>query len=271
MSLTDNDTVERDEVAGVRSNDNSTLVVHQAPRRRWVWLLAGLIAGGACLGFGYLVATRGLAAMPERVEQAGSDEGVTEIDPVLLRTAKLTNLQRFLVIVGSATALVFAAAAGFLGGGGIRVTVGIVASVLVLMLAVWAAGGWMLDYQEAANNDFSGGLLQTCILHTVQWTIISVAIATAVGIVLGGRWAGGAMLAGFLGGALGVVIYVMGGAIYDPTLNLTETIPQPWVPMVIWCVLPPTLAGLVLMRMGMPLPTTLSNQDSVATGGIETA
>ncbi len=216
------------------------------------WLVACVVA----MAISYLTVTvvtqRFEIPLPPEHEplanQVNNEEAEIEARAIEANVAG-RNAARLTAVLAAALAVIFGLTAGLIHGSPIRGLIGGVVGACVAVALVFAIGDPVIQLVLASRANLEQADIYGILVHFVQWAAIGVPVAVAVGLGAGKVSAGGkAIFAMLIAAALGATIYVIAGGVLAPMENLANAKPADGTPMLIWSLLPPLLAGLVLVR-----------------------
>jgi hypothetical protein len=174
---------------------------------------------------------------PPDAASMGTVLGVDVAGPqVVARAQELKNTIVVDTIIGAATGLILALAAGWIAGGR-AIAAGIVG--LLGGAAAGAAGGYLASFINNLDQ-FPEGLsvARTPIVHATLWSLIGAALAVAVGLATRRRNTLAVLGRLALYAVLASAIYPMIASLAFPLLNSDKPIPEGLANTAIWIALP---------------------------------
>lgn len=159
------------------------------------------------------------------------------------------NVARLIASLAVALGVVLGLAAGLIHGNPVRGLIGAAAGGILALLLTLVVGDPIVDLRLEARDNVEDADTYGILVHVAQWVAIGIPVAIAIGIGAGSLKGGGkALLAMLIGAALGGTVYIIGGGVVAPMENLTAVKPPAGTPLAMWSLIPPFLAGLVLIR-----------------------
>ena len=223
-----------------------------APKTTWIWLPVGLIAGCVACLVAVVIESEFPVPMPAEYDAIANTGPMGSNPPeadAMQITNRTDNLARMLYGFGATMAIVFGWAAGViygrLGWGLLGVFLGVGVAVLLSILL----GPQLAVMENAAVTKTMGGEMKAIYLHAAQGILIGLSVVIAIGVVTRSvlstvKVFGVVVMAGIVGS----VIYVIGGALIDPTVSVAHAQPHAGKLWYVWHLLTPTLTGLFLSR-----------------------
>ena len=191
-----------------------TPTVVARPGQGWILaVLAGVVA--AVLSWGVDEKTLG-RFQPKRAADAGNPMAV-QFDPGAVDRADLKNAALAYGLQGALLGLILGLA-GAAAGGSARAAIPAGAAGLVLggVMGAGAAFGAFTAFLRLGGQG-NGNLLPALLAHEAAWAPLGAMAGLAFGLGLGGRGRiARALIGGFLGAAVGVMIYEVGGSLLFP-------------------------------------------------------
>lgn len=218
------------------------------------WIVATVIAMVVSLVTAMLITDTFQIPLPaEHTEILNSaaeddDEAMAEARAIEVDYAG-RNVARLTASLGVALGIVLGLAAGLVHGSPVRGLIGAGAGGILALALTFFIGEPVVELRAEARDNAEQADIYGILVHVAQWAAIGLPVAVAVGIGAG-SWQGGgkALLAMLVGAALGGTIYIIGGGVVAPLENLADPKPPAGTPLLMWSLIPPFLAGIVLIR-----------------------
>lgn len=238
--------------AELAQDDNLNNDQGDIDRTSWIWLAVGLIAGVLAYFMTNFVMPEIQAPMPpeyaEILDLSTRSGRHPDADVMELANRKV-NYGRFLYSLGATMAVVFGWAAGVMHRRirwGLAGALAGVATAVGLGLVVTPS---LLDVEQTVVASRGSADLYGIVLHAIEWFVIGLPIVVAVGFgtgrsVSGLKTLGAVALAAVVGG----VVYIIGGALWDPGAQLSYLQPPAGKLSYLWHCIPPFACGLFLSR-----------------------
>lgn len=218
------------------------------------WIVAALVAMAVSYATAKLVTETFSIPLPaEHVEllnsAADDDDEAMGAARTIENDYAGKNVARLTASLAVALGVVFGLAAGLVHGNPVRGLIGAAAGGALALVLTFLVGDPVVDLRLEARDNVEEADTYAMMVHVAQWVAIGIPVAIAIGIGAGSLKGGGkGLLAMLIGAALGGTIYIIGGGVVAPMENLTEVKPPAGTPLLMWSLVPPFLAGIVLIR-----------------------